>query len=178
MYFCKKIKLFLIYFTIFFVSGCAIDTRTIANNYNNNIEKIENFPFRGRLALQIAADASELEAPPRHFSGAFELSGNPQAGELLLFTPLGGIAAQLTWQPQSAKLTSNGQTRDYGDLNTLLRQVAGAELPIDGLFAWMDGQPLQVPGWAVDLSRHAEGRIGAKRQLPAPALDLRIVIEP
>ena len=127
--------------------------------------------------MQIAAEAGQAETPPRHFSGAFELAGNPQIGELVLLTPLGSIAAQLSWWPQSAQLHSDGQTREYGDLGTLLRQVTGADLPIDGLFAWMTGQALEVPGWTVDLSRHADGRIVAKRQSPAPALDLRIVME-
>ncbi len=177
MYFSKNIRLFLVYFSIFFVSGCAIDSRTNSIKFKNYFENIDNLTIRGRLALQIAADAEQSETPPRHFSGAFELTGNPQIGELVLLTPLGGIAGQLNWRPQSAQLHRDGQTREYGDLSTLLRQVTGADLPIDGLFAWMNGQSLAVPGWNVDLSRHAQGRIFAKRQSPAPALDLRIVVE-
>jgi outer membrane lipoprotein LolB len=175
--FYHNIRLFIVIFTIFFITSCAINTRTIDENLQNNIFDIENLPFRGRLALQIAPDAGQAEAPPRHFSGAFELNGNPNIGELVLLTPLGGIAAQLSWQPQSAKLVSEGQTREYADLGSLLRQLTGADLPIDGLFAWMRGQPLQITGWAVDLSRHGDGRIVAQRAVPAPALDLRIVIE-
>ena len=177
MSFYRKIRLFIVIFTIFFITSCAINTRTKDENSQINSENIENLPFRGRLALQIAPEAGQTEAPPRHFSGAFELSGNPNVGELVLLTPLGGIAAQLSWQPQSAKLRSEGQTREYADLASMLRHLTGADLPIDGLFAWMRGQPLQIPGWAVDLSRHGEGRIVAKRAVPAPALDLRIVIE-
>ena len=177
MHFCKIIRLFLVVFTTFNIASCAINEIKIGENNQNNIADLEKKQISGRLALHIAAETGAFEQPPRQFSGAFELTGNRQMGELVFLTPLGSIAAQLSWRAQSAKLTTDGQTREFGDLGALLRQVTGADLPVDGLFAWMNGQTFDVPGWDVDLSRHNEGRISAKRQSPPPALDLRIVLE-
>lgn len=168
---------FLLIFTIILISGCANIQLTIDQIEDKNLSSIEKNVIRGRLALRIAGEGLEPDAPPRHFSGSFELSGTPQSGELTLLTPLGTVAAQLNWQPLVANLVSDGKTRSFVNLADMLRQVTGAELPIDGLFAWLDGKPLQVPGWTVDLQRHAEGRVQARRETPAPALDLRMVIE-
>ena len=54
--------------------------------------------WRGRLALRVEA------AEPISFFANFELNGQPQAGELLLSTPLGNTVAQLRWSPQAAQI--------------------------------------------------------------------------
>lgn len=168
----------MLFLATFIISGCATDKRSIVENNPSDFSQIKKETFRGRLALRIAAETLEPDAPPRHFSGGFEINGNPQSGELLLLTPLGTIAAQLTWQPQGAVLIGDGKQRAFPNLSAMLRQVTGADLPIDALFAWLGGTPLQVPGWTVDLNRHADGRILARRETPVPALELRIVLEP
>jgi outer membrane lipoprotein LolB len=45
------------------------------------------------------------------------------------------------------------------------------------LFAWLRGEAATAPGWQADVSRHAEGRINAQRNDPAPPAQLRIVLE-
>ena len=57
----------------------------------------------GRLALNVPGQ------PQQSFSATFELRGKPEAGTLVLFTPIGGTAAQLRWQPGHAVLQVPGQ---------------------------------------------------------------------
>lgn len=111
-------------------------------------------------------------------SAAFELSGNAQAGELTLFTPLGTTAAALSWSPQGSTLRSNTEIRQFDSLGALMQQTLGAELPVDALFAWLAGDAVVVAGWQADLSQRRSGRIGARRDTPLPVAELRLMLEP
>ena len=128
--------------------------------------------WRGRLALRL--DTPE----PTSYFASFELSGQAQAGELLLSTPLGTTLAQLRWAPQRALLTSDGRTRAFDSLDALATEATGTAIPIAALFQWLQGQPAAVDGWQVDLSQLNEGRLQAHRARPAPAAELRLILEP
>jgi outer membrane lipoprotein LolB len=54
--------------------------------------------WSGRLSLSVRSE------PAQSFSAGFELSGRPEAGELLLSTPLGTTLAQARWSPGQALL--------------------------------------------------------------------------
>ncbi|HEX2544274.1 MAG TPA: outer membrane lipoprotein LolB [Ramlibacter sp.] len=127
--------------------------------------------WAGRLALNVEGQQNQS------FSAAFELKGAPQAGELTLFTPLGGTAAVLAWAPGSATLRSGGNTRQFPSLEALAQEVTGAPLPVASLFDWLSGKPTPVPGWEPDVSAVGEGRLRARRTDPPPPADLRIVFE-
>ncbi len=128
--------------------------------------------WRGRLALRIET------AEPSAFFASFELSGHAESGELLLSTPLGGTLAQLRWTPQQALLRSNGETRSFDSLDALAEEATGTAIPITALFAWLQGRPAMADGWQADLSQLAEGRLLARRSAPAPAAELRLILEP
>lgn len=125
--------------------------------------------WAGRLALNVQG------ASP--FSAAFELKGAPEAGELTLFTPLGGTAGVLAWAPGSATLRTGEGTRQFASLDALAQEVTGTPLPIPALFDWLQGRATAVPGWQVDVSRLAEGRVNAQRNEPPPVADLRVLLE-
>jgi len=127
--------------------------------------------FTGRLALSVQSN------PPQAFSAGFELKGAPAAGELNLFTPLGGTLAALAWTPESATLRTNDGSRAFPSLEALASEVTGADLPVAALFDWLEGKPTPVAGWQPDVSDVANGRLRAQRSTPAPAADLRIVFE-
>ena len=127
--------------------------------------------WSGRLALQVETSAAQS------FTASFELKGTAERGELALFNPLGGTAAQLTWQPGAATLLANGETRAFDSLEALVAQATGAPLPLAALFDWLHGNNTAVPGWQADLSQLAEGRISALRQQPPPAASLRVVLD-
>ena len=128
--------------------------------------------WSGRLALQVQSQ------PPQSFSAAFTLRGAPERGELSLNTPLGSTLAYLTWEPGTAVLRANGEVRRFDSVQALTAEAVGTALPLAALFDWLAGQPTQVPGWQPDLSRLTDGRLQARREAPAPAADLRIVLDP
>lgn len=127
--------------------------------------------WRGRLALRV-----ETPEPTSYFA-SFELSGQARAGELLLSSPLGTTLAQLRWGPDFALLRSNGQTRAFDTLDALATEATGTDIPIAALFQWLQGQAATAHGWQADLSQLNEGRLVARREQPAPAAELRLILE-
>lgn len=115
--------------------------------------------------------------PVQSFAGGFELQGTVAAGELSLFTPLGSTAAVLRWRAGVAELQNGGQTQQFPSVQAMLERTTGAAIPLEALFAWLRGEAIAVPGWQADVSRHAQGRITAQRNDPAPPAQLRIVLE-
>lgn len=134
----------------------------------------ENSPlWAGRLGLQV----HDTDAQEQSFSASFQLLGTPSAGQLDVFNPLGSQIAQLQWQPGSASLQQGSQLTHSDSLDALVQRSLGTALPIQALFAWLQGQDATVPGWSVDLSRHASGRVTAQRSMPLPQATLRIVLQ-
>lgn len=126
--------------------------------------------WNGRLALAVEGSQS--------FSAGFELKGAPATGELTLFTPLGGTAGLLTWSPGTATLrTASNEVRQFPSLEALANEVTGTPLPIAALFDWLAGKATEVPGWQVDVSQVAQGRLRALRTTPPPLADLRVAFE-
>jgi len=95
-----------------------------------------------------------------------------------LLTPLGSTAASVFWTPTSATLHSAGERREFPSLPALILHLLGTAVPADALFAWLDGQPVALDGWQVDLSQRSAGRIIAHRVFPAPEAELRLILEP
>ena len=98
-------------------------------------------------------------------------------GTLGLFNPLGGQMAQIRWMPGVAELQQGNGTRAYPDLDSLVTEVTGTNVPVTSLFDWLDGRPTPVPGWEPDLSQRSEGRLIAKRLQPLPTARLQLIIE-
>ncbi|GAB2596568.1 lipoprotein insertase outer membrane protein LolB [Ramlibacter solisilvae] len=128
-------------------------------------------PWSGRLALQVQ------DRPSESFSAGFELKGSALAGELQLFSPIGGTLAVLDWQPGRARLQANSRTREFASVDALMTELSGAAIPVRALFDWLRGIATPVAGWQADLSQLAHGRIAAKRLDPLPEADLRVVLE-
>jgi outer membrane lipoprotein LolB len=127
--------------------------------------------WSGRMGLEIQSQ------PPQSLSAAFELQGSAERGELLLLSPIGSTLAQLSWSPQTAHLTQGGRQWSSSNLDDLTAQLSGTALPLAALFDWLKGQASTPAGWQVDLSQWGQGRIQAERQVPAPAVQLKVVLE-
>lgn len=145
------------------VAGCASPRRTPTD---------PNTYWSGRLAIQI------LKQPPESLSASFELQGSAQKGEMVLLSPIGTSLARLDWTPLGARLTQGNEQVESTSLQQLGARLTGTELPIAALFEWLAGKPAQAPGWQVDLSAHAQGRITAARNQPSPGAILRIALDP
>lgn len=126
--------------------------------------------WTGRLSLAVASE------PAQFFSAEFELQGNASAGELMLYGPLGGTLARITWNPSHAELHSSS-VQIFASLDALTQTLTGTALPVAALFDWLQGQATPAAGWQADLSRLPEGRLSAQRHNPAPSADLRLILE-
>jgi outer membrane lipoprotein LolB len=127
--------------------------------------------WSGRLSLRVDSE------PVQTFSALFELRGAPQAGELILTSPIGNTLAQLHWAPGEALLKNGSQTRRFESVDALIEAATGAVIPVGALFGWLAGREERVPGWRPDLSQVGAGRLQATRDMPQPRADLRIVFE-
>ncbi len=146
------------------LAACAQPKRVLTQSLNG-----EDF-WSGRLGLQIA------EGAEKSFSAAFELSGDADRGELVLFNPLGNVLAKLKWSPGMAQLESPDQNLESDSLSVLVTQIAGSDVPIQALFGWLKGIDVKVTGWDADLSRIDSGRLIATRNSPLPVAELRVVL--
>lgn len=144
----------------------------------------------GRLAVRVEPDMPGSRV--RASSGAFELLGRPERGELRLSSPLGSLLAVASWQPGEAWLRADGQARRFADLDELTREMVGEAVPVAALFDWLRGQPWgEAPseplpdgqpgfvqlGWQVHLGQSAEGLVTAVRVTP-PAVTVRAKLDP
>ncbi|MEO7401711.1 MAG: outer membrane lipoprotein LolB [Polaromonas sp.] len=167
--FIRRLHVLLVAGTIiamFLIAGCSRSTLATARNYPNN-----GF-WAGRISLQVQSE------PAQSFHAGFELKGRPESGELTLISPLGSILGVLRWSPSEAVLDSGDQKiQRFDSVDALMAQATGAAIPLSALFAWLHGDNASVSGWTADLSRQAEGRITAKRLLPAPEAALRVVLD-
>lgn len=159
-------------FATFLVAGCTLQTR--ANNQNT----YEQPSWHGRLAMQVDADPDSPVSKRQSFSAGFELMGAPDTGELRLFTPLGNTVAAIRWTYQSAVLEVRGDIRNYSNLEELTQDVLGASVPVPALFSWVQGQEMAAPGWQLDLSEFAQGKVIVERVSPLPLAHLRLILEP
>ncbi|WP_296921908.1 outer membrane lipoprotein LolB [Polaromonas sp.] len=146
------------------IAGCAHQAGAEARNDS------QTETWSGRISLQVQSE------PVQAFFAGFELSGNPDQGELVLNSPLGTSLAVLRWSPGQAVLDSGGQVQRFDSVDALIEKATGAALPLPALFDWLAGKNTALAGWNADLSQHAEGRISASRTAPQPRADLRIVL--
>lgn len=161
----RRAALGLLAASVLFVAGCAQPARAPAK------DDPTLGVWRGRLALQVE------DEPSQSFSAGFELRGRPDAGELMLYNPLGGTIAALTWGPGTATLRSGGDVRQFGSIDALVTGATGTAIPVGSLFDWLAGNNTPVTGWEADLSQLAQGRLHARRIAPPPVADLRVALE-
>ena len=155
------------------IAACANKTRATGTNSTNNEFSVRasNDAWSGRISLQIQSD------PPQAFFAGFALKGSADSGELALISPLGSILGMMRWTPTGALLEQGGNITRFASTDDLLAQATGAAVPMSALFDWLAGENTATPGWLADLSQRSNGRISAKRTVPAPPIDLRLVLD-
>jgi len=153
------------------LEGCAGIKKT------GNQKTPDQANWSGRLALHVQADSGISPAQDQSFSAPFELRGSARQGDLLFYTPLGSTAAAIHWTENTAVLQARGETREFGDLNQLIRDLLGCDVPVTALFSWLNGQPQEAIGWQVDLSQQSQGKILARRLTPGPPALLQVLLD-
>lgn len=146
------------------LSGCATPEA------GRPVFTAETHQWSGRIGVVVDSE------PPRQFSAAFDLTGDRDAGELSLTSPLGSTIAVLQWKPGVALLRQGDQTTSYASLDALTAAVTGVPLPLAALFSWLHGVDAKAEGWRADLSQQAHGRLSAVRESPLPAAHLQVIV--
>lgn len=153
--------------------GCATPNRSAktlstSSSVNNSLQQPE---WQGRISVQVLGDS------PSSMSASFLLRGDAKNGELDLFSPLGTTLGSLQWTPQLVQLSDGGKPKYFNSMAELTEQTTGTALPIDALFAWLQGRDVHVTGWQADLSAVPQGMLFARRTDPAPEVTLRIKLD-
>ncbi len=111
------------------------------------------FALNGRIAVR--------HNGTRHSAG-LRWVHQAQSDEVLLLAPLGQTAARVYRDASGATLDDGERHYQAGDAESLMQQVLGWHLPLNGLHYWVLGLP-QVESQA-QIERDAEGRIVVLRQ--------------
>jgi len=131
--------------------------------------------WHGRLAVRVEPGPAQSQALA--YVAGFELFGNLQEGELMLYTPLGTTLAALSWSARAAVLRDAEGSQSFESLEALIKKALGTEVPVEALFAWLAGDTMSAAGWSADLSGYANGSILARRSQPTPAAEIRLLLE-
>ena len=131
--------------------------------------------WHGRLAVRV--DPGPAPSQALSYAAGFDLVGNLQEGELMLYTPLGTTLAALSWSARTAVLRNAEGSQSFESLDALIKKALGTEVPLEALFAWLAGDTMSAAGWSADLSGYAKGSILARRSQPKPAAEIRLLLE-
>lgn len=124
----------------------------------------------GRLSLT-------LDGPPaQHLQAAFELTGTPQAGGLVLLHPLGGTVLEVNWQPNHASAQRGADVWHAPDVLQLTQQLLNTALPVQALFEWIQRKTTAYEGWQ-PLASHPNQPIVVQRLQPDAQAVLRIALD-
>ncbi len=148
-----------------FIASCSTNTS------GSGIFHSKNDQWSGRLSLRT------LGEPPENWVASFVLQGGAQSGKLTLLSPLGSTLAEARWSPALAELDRGNSTQVFPDLNALTTALTGSALPVAALFSWLNGLAVSAEGWTPQLDDLARGRLQARRDLPAPAAEIRIILD-
>lgn len=106
----------------------------------------------GRLSIQYEVNGVEQ---PSH--GSFSWVQHDKHANVQLLSPLGQVVAVITIDPGKATLTqSNRTTKTASDPDTLIQEVIGWPLPVNGLQDWLQGFVTDRAGKRVAVQAAAE----------------------
>ena len=160
----RRIIIILLALAAHLLAGCSTTTE-------NRREVPSSGVWSGRMALNLATE------PPQAFFATFELKGTADAGELSLISPLGNVVAEMRWAPGDARLRTGQTTHQADSVEALSREATGTALPIQALFDWLKGVGTTAGGWQPDLSQLGQGRLRARREVPAPVAELKLILD-
>lgn len=130
------------------LAGCA----TVPEEMVHGTDAEAGFAFNGRVVLK--------QGKQRESAGVRWVHRGED--EILLLAPLGQTLARIRSDEQSATLEASGRKYAAQDMESLMQQVLGWQLPLNGMRYWVAAQP--VPDIESEVERDASGRIRLLRQ--------------
>ncbi len=134
---------------ILLVTGCT----TVPVVVQRPLQADAPFAFNGRVAFRQGERRDN--AGVRWVHSAAE-------DEILLLAPLGQTIARIHRNAQEATLEASGKRYADHDMESLMQQVLGWQLPLSGLRYWVTALP--VPGNESSIKRNANGQVSMLRQ--------------
>jgi outer membrane lipoprotein LolB len=111
------------------------------------------FAFNGRIAFK--------QGDKRDNAGVRWVHSSRE-DEILLLAPLGQTMARIHRDAQEVTLDASGKHYTDHDMESLMQQVLGWNLPLSGLCYWVTALP--VPGDEFSIERDANGQVSALHQ--------------
>ncbi len=119
------------------------------------LAQLESAPFAltGRIAINYRGERN---------SAGLHWNHQARSDEILLLNPLGQTVARITSDAQHATLDQGEQHFQADDVETLMAQVLGWQLPLGDLHDWVLGLPSGDS--PAQIERDEQGRISVLRQ--------------
>jgi outer membrane lipoprotein LolB len=131
------------------LTGCA--TAPIA--LQRPLQADAPFAFNGRVAVKQGGQRD---------SAGMRWVHSAAADEILLLAPLGQTVARIRRDDGEATLDASGKHYTAQDMESLMQQVLGWQLPLAGLRYWVTALP--VPDGESHIERDASGQVSLLRQ--------------
>ncbi|MBI5890106.1 MAG: outer membrane lipoprotein LolB [Nitrosomonadales bacterium] len=134
---------------ILLLTGCA--TAPVA--VQRPLQADAPFAFNGRVAVK-QGDKRE--------SAGVRWEHRAEADEILLLAPLGQTMARIRRDAQEITLEASGKRYTAQDMESLMQQALGWQLPLSGLRYWVTALP--APGSESSIERDANGQVSMLQQ--------------
>jgi outer membrane lipoprotein LolB len=144
----------LIYLGLALLSGCALLPPHPAPSARPEYPASATFAMNGRISVDHHGE--------RH-SANLHWTHRRLSDEILLLTPLGQTAARVYRDGSHATLDNGGKHYQDSDAESLMEQVLGWHLPLDGMHLWVLGMPDDTG--TAQIVRDDVGRISVLHQL-------------
>jgi outer membrane lipoprotein LolB len=143
----------LVFLGMALLSGCTLFPHPQTSAVQPAHPESVSFAINGRISIDHHGE--------RHSAG-LHWSHSMQSDEILLLTPLGQTAARVYRDDNHATLDEGDKHYQDADAESLMEQVLGWHLPLDGLHLWVLGMP--DSDGAVQIERDDTGRISVLHQ--------------
>lgn len=162
----QRINVWILIFCIFpLASGCVTLTHQtttdmiVATVFTEPAADTQNVPatdfkLLGRISIQSGNERS---------SGSFRWQHLALSDEILLFTPLGQVVAEITKDHDGVRLITSKLEAFYAtDVESLTEEILGWRLPLNGLQYWIQG--IHSPATAAEKDLDNKDQVVAIRQ--------------
>ncbi len=134
---------------ILLLTGCA--TAPVA--VQRSVQADTPFAFNGRVSVKHGEQRD---------SAGLRWVHRAAEDEILLLAPLGQTVARIHRDAQNATLEASGKHYAAQDMQTLMQQVLGWQLPLSGLRYWIAALP--APEGEFQIEQNANGQMSLLRQ--------------
>lgn len=138
---------------LYLLGGCAVLPPSPVAPVRPVQPESASFTLNGRVAVK--------HNGTRHSAG-LRWEHQPQSDELLLLNPLGQTAARVYRDARSATLEDGDKRYQADDVESLMQQVLGWHLPLNGLRHWVLALPMA--GSEAQIERDPGGRMAVLHQ--------------